>query len=192
LISRTGYTGEDGFEIFLFGNSSEEAVLELWEMILEVGKEFGIEPCGLVARDTLRLEAGFCLYGNELSEHITPLESGLNFGVFFDDRNFIGKFALLKQKNECIRNRLIGLKMVERGVPRKGMTIFKGERKIGFITSGTFSPILRQGIALGNVTPDQVSLGKLVNVCIREKLVRARVVSLPFYDENKYGWKRSG
>jgi len=190
LVSRTGYTGEDGFEIFIFKDCSEEDALNLWNAILEAGKEFKIEPCGLAARDTLRLEAGFCLYGNELDEETTPIEAGLNFGVKFDERDFIGKDVLLRQMKEGVSRTRVGLRMIGRGIPRKGMKILKENEEIGFVTSGTLSPILRTGIAMGYIPPKYASLGTKLNISIRGRLSEAEVVKFPFYDKNRYGRKR--
>jgi len=190
LISRTGYTGEDGFEIYIFGNCGEEEALNLWNAILDAGKEFGIEPCGLAARDTLRLEAGFCLYGNELNENITPIEAGLTFGVKFDQRDYIGKDALLRQMKEGVKRMRVGLKMVERGIPRKGMKIIKDDEEIGFVTSGTLSPILKVGIAMGYVSPKYSSPGTRLNISIRGRPSEAEIVDFPFYDKKRYGRKR--
>jgi len=189
LISRTGYTGEDGFELYIFEGQDEGEALNLWNAILDAGKEFGIESCGLAARDTLRLEAGYCLYGNELDENITPIEAGLKFGVKFDERNFIGKEALLRQMREGVKKTRVGLRMIERGIPRKGMKILKDE-EIGTVTSGTFSPLLKVGIAMGYVTPNYSSPGTRVKISIRERMAEAEVVKFPFYDKKRYGRKR--
>jgi len=190
LISRTGYTGEDGFEIYIFKDCSEEDALNLWNSILDAGREFNIEPCGLAARDTLRLEAGFCLYGNELDEETTPIEAGLNFGVKFDERDFIGKDALLRQIKEGVKKTRVGLRMIGRGIPRKGMKILKDNKEIGFVTSGTLSPLLRVGIAMGYIPPEHASPGTKVNISIRGRLSEAEIVKFPFYDKNRYGKKR--
>jgi aminomethyltransferase len=190
LISRTGYTGEDGFELYIFGKPSEEETLDLWNSILEAGKDFGIEPCGLAARDTLRLEAGFCLYGNELDENTTPIEARLNFGVKIDERDFIGKDALLRQIREGVSKTRIGLRMIGRGIPRKGMDIMQKDEKVGVVTSGTLSPILKIGIAMGYVPPAYSPVGTKLHVSIRGRMVEAEVVKFPFYDKKKYGRKR--
>ena len=190
LISRTGYTGEDGFEIYIFEGQGEEDALNLWNMILDAGKEFSIEPCGLAARDTLRLEAGYCLYGNELDEHTTPIEAGLKFGVKLDERDFIGKDVLLRQMREGVKKTRIGLRMIERGIPRKGMKILKDNEEIGIVTSGTLSPLLKVGIAMGYVPPDYSTPGTRVKISIRGRMAEAEVVKFPFYDKDKYGRKR--
>jgi len=190
LISRTGYTGEDGFELYLFGEG-ERKTLDLWNAILEAGREFGIEPCGLAARDTLRLEAGFCLYGNELDEETTPIEAGLRFGVKFDDREFIGKEALLRQVREGVKKIRVGLRMTERGIPRKGMGILKNGKEIGYVTSGTLSPLLKVGIAMGYVPPEYSRVGERVEISIRGRLAKAEIVKFPFYDKRRYGKKEA-
>ena len=193
LISRTGYTGEDGFEVFVWNASLQKPynAVKLWNAILEAGKSFRIEPCGLGARDTLRLEAGMCLYGNDIDESTTPLEARLNFVVKFQKENFIGKDALLKQKKEGIERKRVGIQMIERGVPRQGFEVYddKGE-KIGYITSGTFSPLLKYAIGMAYIQTAQAQKGNFVNVKIRNRLVKGKIVSFPFYDTEKYGYKR--
>ena len=143
FLSRTGYTGEDGFEIFVWDTSlSNPAKAEkVWNAILETGKDFGIEPCGLGARDTLRLEAGMCLYGNDIGENTTPLEARLGFVVKFKKENFIGKDALLKQKAEGVKRKRVGLRMLEKSIPRPNYEVWKNGQIIGRVTSGTFSPV---------------------------------------------------
>ena len=192
LISRTGYTGEDGFEIYLFDDEagSKKHVREIWEKILEAGREFGIEPCGLAARDTLRLEAGFCLYGNELNENVTPIEADLEFAVKFDDRQFIGRERLLRQVEEGVESSRISFRMIQRGIPRSGMEIWNENKKIGFVTSGTFSPILKKGIGMGYVPPEYATTGMRVKINVRGRMLEAEVVKPPFYDEEVYGRKR--
>ena len=191
LVSRTGYTGEDGFEIYVFEKGkAQEVIVHLWERILEAGKDFGIETCGLAARDTLRLEAGLCLYGNELDEKTTPIEAGLTFGVEFNERQFVGREGLLKQIEEGVKKVRVGLKTIGRGIPRKGMEIWMGIEKIGFITSGTFSPILKTGIGMGYVPPERVKPKTKVSINIRGKPVEAEIVKFPFYSKDKYGWRR--
>ncbi|MEM0096227.1 MAG: glycine cleavage system aminomethyltransferase GcvT [Candidatus Bathyarchaeia archaeon] len=193
FLSRTGYTGEDGFEVYVWDASLEKPdnAIKVWNAILDAGKTFGIEPCGLGARDTLRLEAGLCLYGNDIDENTTPLEARLGFVVKFQKDNFIGKNALLKQKEEGIKRRRVGLQMMEQGIPRQGFKVYndKGEN-IGQITSGTFSPLLKCGIAMAYVQTQQAQEGNIVNVDIRGKKVKAKIVPFPFYDQEKYGYKR--
>ena len=183
FLSRTGYTGEDGFEIFVWNSpiSNPEKAVKVWNSILEAGREFGIEPCGLGARDTLRLEAGMCLYGNDINEATTPLEARISFVVKFDKDEFIGKEALLRQKEGGLKRRRIGIKMLERGIPRRGYGIYKNGEKIGEITSGTFSPFLEKGIGMGYVKIEYDNEGEKVTVDIRGKQLKAEIIKLPFY-----------
>jgi len=192
FISRTGYTGEDGFETILWDTplSSAEKAYEVWEKILKAGREFGIKPCGLGARDTLRVEAGFCLYGNDINETITPLEARLGFTVNFEKQYFIGKEALLKQKAEGVRRIRVGVRLLESGIIRPGHKILFSEEVVGEITSGTFSPILKCGIGMGYVPPEISKPGTPVKVLIRGKEVQAEIAKMPFYDTTKYGRKR--
>jgi aminomethyltransferase len=193
FLSRTGYTGEDGFEVFIWGASlaKPDNAIRLWSIVLETGKTFGIEPCGLGARDTLRLEAGMCLYGNDIDENTTPLESGLGFVVKFQKDNFIGKEALLKQKNEGIKHKRIGIQMIDQGIPRPSFEIYGNEgEKIGHITSGTFSPLLKYGIGMGYIQAFHAQEGNIVNVQIRDKMVKGKLAPFPLYDPENYGYKR--
>jgi aminomethyltransferase len=193
FLARTGYTGEDGFEVFIWDAplTNPENALNLWNSILAAGKPFNIEPCGLGARDTLRLEAGLCLYGNDIDENTTPLEAGLSFVVKLQKEKFVGKETLLKQKAEGIKRRRVGIQLLDQGIPRPGFEIrsVSGE-KIGQLTSGTFSPLLRYGIGMGYVPVVQAQEGSALNVKIRDKLVKAKIVPFPFYDTEKYGSKR--
>lgn len=193
FLSRTGYTGEDGFEVYIWNAPLDKPnnALKVWNAVLEAGKPFGIEPCGLGARDTLRLEAGLCLYGNDIDENTTPLEARLGFVVKFQKDNFIGKNALLKQKEEGIKRKRVGLQMIEQGIPRQGFKIYnnKGEN-IGQVTSGTFSPLLKCGIAMAYIQAEQAQEGNIINIEIRGKHAKAKIVSFPFYDAEKYGYKR--
>jgi len=193
FVSRTGYTGEDGFEVFVWSASltKPDNAVKLWNVILEVGKTFGIEPCGLGARDTLRLEAGMCLYGNDIDENTNPLEAALSFVVKLQKDNFIGKEALLKQKNEGIKRKRVGIQITDQGIPRPSFEIYNNDgEKIGHITSGTFSPMLKCGIGMAYIQISQAQEGNIVNVKIRDKLARGKVVPFPFYDAEKYGYRR--
>jgi len=192
FISRTGYTGEDGFEVFIWNThiSNPEKAVKAWNAILEAGKEFNILPCGLGARDTLRLEAGMCLYGNDIDENTTPLEARISFVVKLQKEDFIGKEALLKQKAEGVKKKRVGLKMLEAGIPRPKYELFKDGEKIGYVTSGTFSPLLKYGIAMGYVQTEHAAVGETVTVKIRNKQAKAEIVKFPFYDPNKYGYTR--
>jgi len=192
FVSRTGYTGEDGFEVFVWDTplTSSEKAVKVWNEILEAGKEFGIEPCGLGARDTLRLEAGMCLYGNDIDEDITPLEAGLAFVVKLQKEDFIGKNSLVKQKTEGIKKKRVGVRMLEKGVPRSRYEVWKNKDKIGVLTSGTISPILECGIAMAYVPTEHATEGEEVAVKIRDRFVKGEIVKFPFYDPTKYGYQR--
>ncbi|NWF87196.1 glycine cleavage system aminomethyltransferase GcvT [Candidatus Bathyarchaeota archaeon] len=193
FLSRTGYTGEDGFEIFVWNASltKPDNAVKLWNTILDAGKPFGIEQCGLEARDTLRLEAGMCLYGNDIDENITPLEAALGFVVKLQKDTFIGKEALQKQKNEGIKHKRVGIQIIEQGICRRSHEIYneKGE-KIGYVTSGTFSPLLKYGIGMAYIQAASALEGNIVNVKIRNKLVKGKIVSFPLYDSERFGYKR--
>ena len=193
FLARTGYTGEDGFEVFIWNASisNPSLAVRVWEAILEAGKEYEITPCGLGARDTLRLEAGLCLYGNDIDETKTPLEAGLGFVVKLQKERFIGKEVLLKQKTEGSKWKRVGIVMLGQGIPRAGFEVYSMDgENIGQLTSGTFSPLLRVGVGMGYVEPSQSLKDTLVNVNIRGKMSKARVSAFPLYDPEKYGYKR--
>ena len=193
FLSRTGYTGEDGFEIFVWNASlaKPENAVKLWKTILDAGKTLGIEPCGLGARDTLRLEAGLCLYGNDIDETTTPLEAALGFVVKLQKDRFIGKEVLMKQKAEGVKRKRVGIRMTDRGIPRQGFEIYtESGEQAGSMTSGTFSPLLNFGIGMGYVQTPQAQEGNTVGVRIRGKPASGRITSFPFYDTEKYGFKR--
>lgn len=193
FISRTGYTGEDGFEVFVWNASlsNPDRAVKLWEALMKAGNPFVVEPCGLGARDTLRLEAGLCLYGNDIDEKTTPFEAGLGFVVKLQKDKFIGRESLQRQKSEGTKIKRVGIQMVSEGIPRAGFEIFSvaGE-KIGQLTSGTFSPLLKYGIGMGYVPTIWAQEEDIVEVRIRNKLSKAKMVSFPFYDTEKYGFKR--
>ncbi len=177
LIGRTGYTGEDGFELFF---PREKATL-LWDRLLEVGAPLGLRPIGLAARDSLRFEAKMPLYGQEISATLNPLQAGLGWAVSFDKGDFVGRSALLKVKLEGSPNRLVGLEMVDRGVPRHGYPVALEGRTVGEITTGMFAPTLNRYLALAYVPVAQAAIGTEVHVLIRGEAKRARVVPTPFY-----------
>ena len=173
FIGRTGYTGEDGIEVVL---PAKQATLH-WRSLIDAG----IQPCGLGARDTLRLEAGMALYGNDLEEQYSPLESGLNWTVAMNDRDFIGKAALQTQKNNMPNFTMIGLVLTDRGVLRSHQAVQLNGTAIGEITSGTFSPSLEKSIALARITSRaDVSIGDTIHVEVRNKLLQCHVVKYPF------------
>lgn len=178
LISRTGYTGEMGFEIYFKG--SEVDAKKVWDAIFLAGQEYDIQPAGLASRDSLRLEMGFCLYGNDIDETTNPLEAGLGWITKLNKESFIGKEALLKQKENGVKRRLVAMESNEKTFPRKGYPITFEDEKIGEITSGTVSPVLEKPIALGYVSKDHSAVGSEVNFLIRERQVPAIVVRLPF------------
>jgi aminomethyltransferase len=192
FLSRTGYTGEDGFEVFVWDTPLSKPIKaeKVWNAVLEAGKDYAIEPCGLGARDTLRLEAGMCLYGNDIDENTTPLEARLSFVVKFNKEKFIGKEALLKQKAEGVKKRRVGLRMTEKSIPRPNYEVWSVGEVIGHVTSGTFSPILQCGIAMAYLPKEHTAEGTTVMVKIRDKLVKAEVIRFPFYDPTKYGYRR--
>jgi aminomethyltransferase len=184
MIARTGYTGEDGFEIYI---PSDPATSErVWYEVLAAGKEFGIKPCGLGARNTLRLEAKMALYGHEISDTITVLEAGLDRWCKFEKPEFIGKQALEKQKAEGVRRVLVGLEMIDRGIARDGYRIIdESGNQIGIVTSGSFAPFLKKNIALAYVPPEMSQLGTELGVEIRNQRVKAKIVPTPFYKRPK-------
>lgn len=182
IISRTGYTGEDGFEL-IFEN---QYATKIFELIFEAGKEFGILPIGLGARDTLRLEANLPLYGHELDENTTPLEAKLTWSVRLNKENFIGKKALESQKEKGLEKTIIGIKCLSRIVPREGYPILSEDEILGKVTSGTFSPTLNYPIALAYVNNKrEYKIGDILDVEIRGKNHTVEVTTLPFYKRNR-------
>jgi len=179
LVSATGYTGAGGFELYV----DNARAAELWDALFEAGKPFGLQPAGLAARDTLRLEMGFCLYGNDIDETTSPMEAGLGWITKFSPGNdFIDRERLERQKAEGTRRQLRGLEMVDKGIPRRGYPVLSPDGKpIGQLTSGTQSPMLKIGIALGYVETEYAQLGTEVLVEIRGKRLKAKVVKLPFW-----------
>ncbi len=183
LVSRTGYTGEDGFEIYC----AVKDVISIWRDILEAGKEDGVIPCGLGARDTLRFEANLVLYGQEISQHITPLEAGIGFAVKVNkEAEFNGKEVLVNQKEHGLKRKIVGIEMIDRGIPRHGYPVYKGDEQIGEVTTGTQSPTLKKNIGLALLNSNETSVGNEVEVEIRGKRLKAVVAPTPFYKrENK-------
>jgi glycine cleavage system T protein (aminomethyltransferase) len=177
VVSRSGYTGERGFELFV----PEAMAGELWRDLLRLGQGMGVEPCGLGARDTLRLEMGYPLHGNDISEERTPLEAGLSWAVSMDKGDFPGRDALARQKAEGIGSRLWGLRMRDRLIPRPHYDVLAGGERAGETTSGTFSPTLRVGIALAYLSPrDRFAAGESVEIDVRGRRGEAEVVKPPF------------
>ncbi len=179
IISRTGYTGELGFELYF---EWEQALgRKLWDAVFQAGKEFGIEPVGLACRDTLRLEKGYCLYGNDINKTTNPLEAGLGWITKLGKAHFIGKDAILKSQTDGIKRHLVGFIISsEKLIPRKGYKILSNSEQIGTVTSGNLSPMLDKPIGMGYVTDEFKSPGSIFEIEVRGKLFRAEVVKLPF------------
>jgi aminomethyltransferase len=177
IVARTGYTGEDGFEVFLPWDSA----LSLWNEILEKGKPYGLLPCGLGARDTLRVEMGYPLYGHEIDEDTNPLEAGLSRFVRIEKGDFIGKEAILNVMQTGLKKKLIGFEMLERGIPRQGYSILKDSIVLGTVTSGTLSPSLGKPIGMGYLSRSDIEVGNEIQIEIRGTPRKAKIVSVPFY-----------
>jgi aminomethyltransferase len=177
LISRTGYTGEDGFELYV---PAAEAVA-LWRRLLDAGRDDGLVPAGLGARDSLRLEMGYALYGNDLDERRTPLEAGLGWVVKLDKGEFVGRDALRRRKEEGVRERLAGFRLRERGFPRPGYAVRVGGEPVGEVTSGVVSPSLGEGIGMAYLPVEAARPGTAIEIVIRDRPVAAEVVRPPFY-----------
>ena len=178
IISNTGYTGAGGFELYFY----PEAAQKIWDAVFEAGAEFGIKPAGLGARDTLRLEMGFCLYGNDLDDTTSPIEAGLGWITkFVEGKNFINRPQLEKQKKEGVTRKLVGFEMIDRGIPRHGYQLYTTEGElIGSVTSGTMSPMRKIGIGMGYVKPEYAKPGTEICVDMRGRKLKAQVVKPPF------------
>jgi aminomethyltransferase len=193
LVSRTGYTGEDGFEIMVYDTTLDEPsrAMKVWQDLLESGKSNGLLPCGLGARDSLRLEAGMCLYGQDIDEKTSPVEADLMWVVDMKKPEFIGSDTIEHQEKNGVERKRMAFSMVESGIPRHEYGIvFSGER-VGTVTSGSFSPIAKRGIGMGYVKTPLAIPGTNLWIKIREIQKLAQVVSTPFYDTTKFGYKRS-
>lgn len=177
IISATGYTGSGGFEIYC--KNSE--VKQIWDKVFEAGASYGIKPIGLAARDTLRLEMGYCLYGNDIDETTSPIEAGLGWVTKFN-KDFTNSEALKSEKEQGPKNKLVGFELDEKGIPRHGYDIVDGVgKKIGVVTSGTMSPMLNKGIGLGYVPTELSEVGTKINIQIRKNAVSATIIKTPFY-----------
>ncbi|WP_164668629.1 glycine cleavage system aminomethyltransferase GcvT [Virgibacillus doumboii] len=182
VVSRTGYTGEDGFEIYI----SAESGRDLWQLILKTGEEYGVEPIGLGARDTLRFEANLALYGQELSKDITPIEAGMKFAVKTNkEEDFIGKEKLKQQAENGTDRKLVGIEMIDKGIPRTGYQVYAGESEVGFVTSGTQSPTLQKNMGLAMINSEFSEVGTELSVQVRKRRLKAVVVKTPFYKREK-------
>lgn len=178
IISNTGYTGAGGFELYFHPDGGHK----VWDALFDAGREFNIKPAGLGARDTLRLEMGFCLYGNDLDETTTPLQSGLGWITkFTENKPFVGREALVKEKEDGIKRKLCCFEMIDRGIPRQGYEIMHEEEGvIGYVTSGTMSPMLKRGIGMGYVKPEYAKPDSEILIKVRNRNLKARVVKSPF------------
>ena len=177
IISATGYTGSGGFEIYI----KNEVAEKIWNKVFEAGKSFDIKPIGLAARDTLRLEMGFCLYGNDINDTTSPIEAGLGWITKFD-KNFINSDALKMQKENGVSRKLVGFELIERGIPRHDYIIVDdNNNQIGIVTSGTMSPTVGKGIGMGYVSTEFSSVDSTIYIQIRNNKVAAKVVKMPFY-----------
>ena len=179
IFATTGYTGSGGCEIYMANEDAET----IYNAVMEAGAEFGIKPIGLAARDTLRLEMGFCLYGNDIDDTTSPIEAGLGWITkFTDTKDFINKDIFLKQKEEGTTRRLVGFEMIDKGIPRHGYDVVDAEgNKIGVVTSGTMGPSVKKGIGMAYVPKACMKSGSEIFISIRDKALKAQVVKLPFY-----------
>lgn len=181
ILSETGYTGEEGFEIFCPIKNAKQ----LWDRLFDAGKKFDLKPIGFGARDTLRLESKFLLYGHDMNDEINPLEAGLGWTIGWDKENFIGKQTLEAEKSRGVKKKLIGFELVDRGIAREGCSIQINGKVVGKVTSGTFSPTLKRSIGLGYVASEFSQVRQALNVEIRGKAQKAQIVKTPFYKRLK-------
>jgi len=183
LVSRTGYTGEDGFEVMAEMSQAES----LWRALSDAGKNWNLKPIGFGARDTLRLEAGMLLYGQDMNDSTSALEAGLEWAVDWEKDRFIGRDRNVREKKELAPRRLVGFEMIERGVPRHGCPIERAGRSLGEVTSGSFAPTLKKNIGLGYVARSESRLGGEIEIVIRNQKIKARITPLPFYQRASHG-----
>ena len=181
IISRTGYTGEDGFEVYAAADSAEQ----IWNKLLEAGKSVGILPCGLAARNTLRLESAMSLYGHELSDEITPFEANLGWITKLQKGEFIGSDALKQKKENGIKRRIAGFEMTEPGIARDGYDVYIADKRVGYVTSGSPAPFLKKNIGLAFLPVEFANDGQEIRIDVRGKHLSAKVVPTPFYKRQK-------
>ncbi|MGI8849962.1 MAG: glycine cleavage system aminomethyltransferase GcvT [Pyrinomonadaceae bacterium] len=184
IISRTGYTGEDGFEIYANRDYAEQ----LWNKFLETGnfgEENGILPCGLAARNTLRLESAMSLYGHEISDEITPLEANLGWICKLNKGEFLGRNALAKLKEKGLERKLVGFEMIDKGIARDGFDVYVDDKKVGYVTSGSPAPFLKKNIGLAFVPTELANIGQAIKIDVRGKHLAAEIVPTPFYKRSK-------
>ncbi len=196
-LCRTGYTGEAGGEILLlntpYDDIGRKKAIEFWEGLLSEGEDLGVRPCGLGARDSTRLEAGFVLYGHELDEETSPIEARIPYAVKLKvEPHYLGYDVVYRHKKEgAIRKTRIGFVMIDRGIPRQGYTVLRNGSEIGVVTSGGLSPVLGRGIGMAFVQPNSVEVGDTIEVSIKGRVRRAEVCNWPFYDPDRYGESRT-
>lgn len=195
-LCRTGYTGESGAEILVmdcsFSDEGKERAIGFWKELLDQGADFDIKPCGLGARDSTRLEAGFVLYGHELDEKTSPIEARIPYAVKFKvEPHYIGYDVVRSHKKEGVKKTRIGFVMIDRGIPREKYPILFNGSEIGMTTSGGISPISNKGIGMGYVPPDTINAGDIIEIDIKGRHRRAEVTKWPFYDPEKYGETRT-
>jgi aminomethyltransferase len=181
MLARTGYTGEDGFEFYFPPAES----VRVWNEFLAAGKPEGLVPVGLGARNTLRLEAGYALYGHELDEETSLIEANLSWIVKLDKGEFLGRGILAEQRARGTRKKLVGFEMIDRGIARDGFAVLVGTKPVGRVTSGTHVPFLKKSIGMAYVPTELAAVGREIEIDIRGKLARARQVPLPFYKRPK-------
>ena len=181
LISRTGYTGEDGFELYV----APDAAPVIWDALFEAGTEHGLVPAGLGARDTLRLEASMALYGHEIDDSTTPWEAGLQWTVKLDSGSFHGREALVAQKEAGVPRKLIGFEVMDRGIARQGHPVWMNGQEVGAVTSGTFCPTLEKAVGMAYVPIEMAETGGEIEIEVRKRRLRGRLVDLPFYRRSK-------
>ncbi len=181
IIAHTGYTGEDGFELYVPGASVEQ----VWEAVIQAGDEHGILPCGLGARNTLRLEAGMSLHGHEISEDISPLEAGLSWIAKLNKGDFIGRQALVRQKQEGVNRKLVGFEMKGRGIGRDGYAVHVEGEEAGWVTSGSPGPFIERNIGLAMMPANLCDIGLRIEIAVRSRHVEAEIVTTPFYSRKK-------
>jgi aminomethyltransferase len=184
IVSRTGYTGEDGFEIYAAADKAEQ----IWDKLLEAGNfgaEDGVLPCGLAARNTLRLEAGMCLYGHEIDETTTLLEANLGWICKLNKGDFVGRDRLAQQKEEGVERKLVGFEVTDRGIARDGQDVLIGGQRVGQVTSGSPAPFLKKNIGMAYVPAESAEEGGTIEIDVRGRIVAAQIVPLPFYKRSK-------
>ena len=181
ILARTGYTGEDGFEFYFPPAESEK----VWNTLMEAGKPEGLVPAGLGARNTLRLEAGYPLYGHELDEETTLLEANLGWIAKLEKGEFIGRDVLIEQRAQGLRKKLVGFEMTDRGIAREGYTVYVHGQAAGYVTSGSYAPFLRKNIGMAYIPPSLADVGREIEIEVRGKMAGARIVPLPFYKRLK-------